>query len=143
MAVSEGNGAREFTEAVQLIANGDAVNQTNLRASAIDLEKRTNALKDHTNALESFTKELLGNDDESVGGIQGKFNNEHTHNGDDAYLIDLQQAYNNGDASAMVNVETNGAITLKLALGSKFTIRASDGTILLEVDNDTKTVTTV
>ena len=131
MPVSMGTGAREFPAAVRQITNGDPANQTTFRAPSIDLEKRTNSLRDHSNNLETFVKILLGADTKSVSGVQGKHNSEHTHNGEGSLLIDNQVIYNNGNKQAEVTLEAGGS----------FTVKANDGTILFEIDNDTKTVT--
>ena len=140
MPVPEGSGPREFTDDVRHVTNGDTGDQNTFRAATTDLEKRSLAVFDFVNALEEFVHALLGTDSESVSGVQGAYNNSHTHNGSTSALLDLQQMYNNGDDDATINVATNGSLTVNLNDGADLYVRAKDGTQLLKIDNDTKKV---
>jgi len=140
MPVSEGTGPREFTDSVRHVTNGDPGNQNTFRAPTVDLEKRTLALIDFVNALEVFVQALLGTDSGSVAGVQGVINASHVHNGTGSALLDLQQMYNNGDDNAVINVATNGSVTINLAAGSTLNVKASDTSPLLTINNDTKKV---
>jgi len=140
MSVPIGSGPREFTESVRHVTNGDPGDQNTFRAPTTDLEKRSLALFDFVNALEEFVYALLGTDSESVSGVQGVFNSSHTHNGSGSALLDLQQVYNNGDDDATLNVATNGSLTVNLNNGTNLIVKASDGTQLFKIDNDTKKV---
>jgi len=141
MPVLEGTGSREFTAEVRHVTNGDFGDQNTFRAATIDLEKRSNALIDFVNALETFVFDLLGNDNTSVSGVQGNINLNHSHNGIGDSLIDNQVVYNNGNDDAVISLATNGSYTINLAAGTSFSIVASDSTPLLTVDNDTKVTT--
>lgn len=140
MSVTEGSGDREFTANVRHVTNGDPGNQNTFRAATTDLEKRTDALKDFVNSLETFVHDLLGTDSASISGVQGVFNSTHTHNGTGDVLLDNQQIYNNGDDNAVVNLATNGSYTINMASGTNVVINASDATPLFRIDNDTKKV---
>ena len=140
MAVPEGSGPREFTDVVRHVTNGDPGDQNTFRAATTDLEKRSLALLDFVNALESFVHSLLGTDSESVSGVQGVHNSEHNHNGSTSALLDLQQVYNNGNDDAVLSLATNGSLTVNLNSGSNLVVKASDGTVLFKIDNDTKKV---
>ena len=140
MPVPEGTGPRDFTPDVNHVTNGDPGNQNTFRAATVDLEKRSNALFDFTNALESFVYALLGTDSGSVSGVQGNFNASHVHNNIGDSLIDLQQVYNNGNDDAVLSLATNGSYTINLGTGTNLDIKADDGTLLFKIDNDTKKV---
>lgn len=140
MPVPEGTGPRDFTSEVRHVTNGDPGNQNTFRAATLDLEKRSNALFDFTNALEAFVYALLGTDSGSVSGVQGNFNASHSHNGIGDTLLDNQQIYNNGDDDAVITLATNGSYTINLGTGSNLDIKAQDGTLLFKIDNDTQKV---
>lgn len=142
MPVQEGSGAREFTAEVSHVTNGDAGNQNTFRAPTTDLEKRTNALFDFVNELESFVHALLGTSETSIAGVQGQFNTSHTHDGNGDTRIDFQRVYNNGDDAAAMVLATNGSLSITLNSASTVNFIASDGlTNIMEIDNDTQTVT--
>lgn len=140
MPVTEGTGDGEFTPTVRHVTNGDPGNQNTFRAATVDLEKRTDAIFEFVNALETFVQALLGTDDTSISGVQGLFNANHVHNGVGDSILDGQQIYNNGDDDAVINLATNGSYTINLAVGTNLTINASDTTQLFRIDNDTKKV---
>jgi len=140
MPVVEGSGDREFTDDVRHVTNGDPGNQNTFRAPTVDLEKRTDALVDFVNALETFVYALLGTDDSSISGVQGVFNGGHVHNGLGDTLIDMQQVYSNGDDDAVINVATNGSVTINLGTGSNLQINTNGTDPLLTIDNDTEKV---
>jgi hypothetical protein len=54
MPLNEGTGDREFTPTVDHIQNGEQGNQDNLSRPSLQLEERTNALKDFTQDLEEL-----------------------------------------------------------------------------------------
>lgn len=140
MSIPEGTGPREFTASVRHVTNGDPGNQNTFRAATVDLEKRSLALFDFANALETFVYALLGNDINTVSGVQGNYNSNHVHNGTGSSLIDMQRVYNNGDDDAVLNIATNGSFTINLNNGTSLVVNSDDGTQLLKVDNDTKQV---
>lgn len=129
--VKKGTGQREFTETVSHVTNGDPSNQATFRKPSIDLEKRTLALLDAIDSAHALIQTLIGVDSKAITGLQGKHNVDHTHNGEGSSLLDLQSIYNNGDKNSEITLEIGGSLVIK----------ASDGTPLLTIDNDTKTVT--
>jgi len=128
--VIEGAGAGQYNLTIDHVTNGDPGNQDTFRAPSINLENRTDALKEFVNTQADIHYAQLGESETVVGGIQGDYNNNHRHSGADSILLDHQEVYNNGNADADVQLESGGS----------FQFRDSTGTVLLNMDNDTKKI---
>lgn len=90
-----------YPDSIRHITNGDPVNQTFLRNPMLDLEFRTDVLKDAYNDLVASTTAAFTDTNHAFA--------QHDHSGISGEpIIDFARVYENGDPDAWFNLAENG-----------------------------------
>jgi hypothetical protein len=104
---------------VRLISNGDPCNQTFLNNPMLDLQFRTDVLLNEINNFETAT---AGNFNDIIN-----FDDNHTHNGLlGEKVIDLGQAYANGNIVQSFSLGNGGSLTIKAHGGGATLFQLND-----------------
>jgi hypothetical protein len=122
--------AGEYPDTIRHISNGDPANQTFMRNPSIDLEYRTDVLKDFTNSLEST---VIGNFN-----TLDAFDKNHDHSGSNGEkVLNFGQIYtNSSQIEATFSLAVDGVFSIKKSGGSSDLLRLDDAA----TTNETKII---
>ena len=139
MPVTEGNLPGQWPVSIDFVADGEPANQTVINRPTIQVDNRTQAVRTLAEDQEVLRDAQLGSSDIAIGGVQGTintaqdtFNSDHAHTGlDGSTVIDLQDAYDNGVADAVIKLESGGSLEFQ----------DSSSATLLKIDEATGHIT--